>query len=832
MRKIYYLAMAVMLASMVGCQNDDELLNVQSKVGQTFYATFENGVDTRTALDANNNNNVLWSEGDMISIFRGSSANTSYILNTGKNTTFGEFIPYSFTGGTESGGSTSTLSANVAYYPYDSNVTVSENNGSYTLNATFPVTQTYTQSGTFGNGASPMMAVTSDVDDNNLKFKNVGAIFRLQLKGTAKITKIVFSAEANLAGKVAITASNTSLPTVDVTEGSNAIILDCGENGVSLNNEIFTNFVVAMLPVENVTGGITITIYDNAGKKMVYTHKADETITIERSKAYTTDEVTYSGDQNANTATSVQAALDAAINANTPTTIQLEPGVNYGTLYFRPGDNSRTVDISDVGGDAAGNEKYSKYEDITIIGAPGATVDQFDFQAEWITDISCGSYIDIQNLTVKDVTFSGEMTAFNIDGSKGGWLGIDGLTIDGCTMNDADGADRFVFQQISGHKELNDKSTTQLVMTTGVKNLTINNCTITGAYQVIESRAMEGLTITDNTFNGIKARDMLITVDETHHPGVKYTGTITITGNKSNGGTERFIRANGIGDATLVIKNNTITDYKGADYDYIKVTDHNGVADIENNTCSYTVTTADALKNAVKADSDGAIITLAANTYDGLSFTNPANFNAKNLTIVGEEGTIINGFSINGWSADSNIEIDGLTFKNITFTSGLLLSTKVMANVKVEECKFVSDACIHQNDNTEKLTNLDVIGCEFTGDLSGTTTALMLENTEDVYVYDCTFKDIDFNVLQGGILTGDIIVDNNRVNNTGDRVFRFVTTTGANITISNNTIMSNGDENGELAKASNATEITLTNNTWNGKTDAEVAGKLINITAK
>ncbi len=825
MRKIYHLAIASALTVMVGCQEEIEFMEVQDNEIKTFYATLGN--DSRTALD--NSNNVIWSEGDLISVFAGSTANNSFILKTGANTTYGEFTINSLSAGTESNGTTSSLPVNVAYYPYGSDVTVDENSGSYTFNATFPATQTYSVSGTFGNGASPMVAVTSSTLDANLKFKNVGAIFRLPLVGEATITKVVFSANANLAGKCEITASNsagsTTAPTVNVVEGSKSIILDCGE-GVELSPSSPTNFIVAMLPIENVTGGMTITIYDNVGKKMVYTYKEGETITFERSGAYTTPEQTYNGNQTAITAITAQAALDAATDG---TTIQLEPGVNYGTLVFRQNSGSKVVDITNIGGDAAENEKYSKYENITILGAPGAVVDQIDFQTGWST---FASYIDIKNLIVSGVTFSGEKTAFNIDGSKGSWLGIDGLTIDNCTMNDADNNNRFVFQQITGYKDLNDKSTSEYVMTAGIKNLTISNCQITGAYQVIESRAMENLTITDNVFNGIKARDMLINADATNHPGVTYEGTITITGNTSTGGEERFIRADGIGNATLIITDNKISDYKGAYYDFIKVTNATGTVTIQNNTCSYSVSTTDALQSALKATSNGAIINLAAGNYDGLSFINPANFKAKNITIVGQDGVTVDGFNVYGWSAESNIEIDGLTFKNITFTSGLLLSTKVMSNVTVQDCQFTNDACIHQNDRAEQLTNLVVEGCTFTGDMNGTTTAIMLENTYNLSVTGCTFNNIDFNVLQGGVLTGTALIDNNIVNGTGNRVFRFINTSNVDITISNNTITSDGDGEGELAKTTDPTQITLTNNTWNGKSDAEVADKLINITAK
>ena len=278
------------------------------------------------------------------------------------------------------------------------------------------------------------------------------------------------------------------------------------------------------------------------------------------------------------TAEEAQEALD---NATADTTIQLAPGVDYGTLTFRQTASSTVVDITDAGGDAPGNEKYRRIENLTILGAEGAIVDGFDFLVSWI-DGSGASYIDIKNLTVEGVTFSGEATPFQL--TKGS-LGIDGLTLVDCRMEDADGNNRLVFQQINGYKELTDKSTGEYVMTTGVKDLTITGCEVVGAYMVIESRAMENLTITDNTFYGIKARDMLITSDTTHYPQMTYSGTITITGNTSECGEERFVRASlNNSDVTVLIKDNTIINYLGADADYIKVTEIDAAnVTIENN---------------------------------------------------------------------------------------------------------------------------------------------------------------------------------------------------------------------------------------------------------
>lgn len=252
--------------------------------------------------------------------------------------------------------------------------------------------------------------------------------------------------------------------------------------------------------------------------------------------------------------------------------------------------------------------------------------------------------------------------------------------------------------------------------------------------------------------------------------------------------------------------------------------------------CGYVaVSTSEGLVVAVTAAEDGACITVKAGTYEGVAFTDPSSYSVKDLSIVGEDGVVLKGLTFNNWTPkESSLVLDGLTIKNITFdTNGLLLSTVAMSNVTVEGCSFINDACIYQNDRAEKLTNLTVVDCDFTGDKNGSTTALMLENVENLTVEGCTFTNVDFNVLQVGVLAGTVLFDGNNINGTGDRVFRFVDV-DADITISNNTIVSDGDGDGELVKCTNACEITMTGNTWNGASDADTqaAGKFINITIK
>ena len=49
-------------------------------------------------------------------------------------------------------------------------------------------------------------------------------------------------------------------------------------------------------------------------------------------------------------------------------------------------------------------------------------------------------------------------------------------------------------------------------------------------------------------------------------------GTVTVSGNTAYGIKDRFLRMAGAADATVIIKDNTVTAYKGADEDFIKVT--------------------------------------------------------------------------------------------------------------------------------------------------------------------------------------------------------------------------------------------------------------------
>ena len=354
MKKYLYLVSALTLAAMTGCQNENEILGIQNDSNVVFSASIEDGNDSRTAL--NSGSKVVWLEGDLLSVFGGDTQNQQFILKSGENTTSGDFKLNSTSGGTEDeGSSVSSLSANVGYYPYSEDVTVTENNGSFSINAIFPAEQTYSDAGTFGNGASPMVAVTQSTLDASFKFKNVGSLIKLPLTGSATITKIKLEGTngQKLAGSYTITASNTEVEnyshTIATTDGVSEITLNCGAGGVTLTSEE-TVFVFAVLPVTFGANELKITIYDNVDKKMTYTHA--NAFTLSRSEAGNISAIEYNGDESAIVnETNLKAALaeGGTIKLDTDITLSEKLDITKATVLDLGGNTLSMSNYFSVG---------------------------------------------------------------------------------------------------------------------------------------------------------------------------------------------------------------------------------------------------------------------------------------------------------------------------------------------------------------------------------------------------------------------------------------------------------------------------------------------------
>ena len=295
MKKAFVYSLFAVLA-ITGCQAEleapvDELDLITQESSKVFTATIEDDFskDTKTSLDESGH--VLWKLGDQVSIFAGNTVNEQYQVSDSSDGKTSASLNKVSGGGFVSG---SSIDNNVAFYPYASTAELVNNGSSYVIRGIeLPKTQTYAE-GSFGNGAFPMVAVTSTKEDMNLKFKNVLGGLKLQLKGTGTITSITVTGNNNemLCGEAEVTVSNGSTPVITLSDASaKSVTLDCGA-GVTLNSETATPFIIALPPI-TMTGGFTVVVADSEGKRMEI--KTTKSQTITRSNLLKMPAVTYEG---------------------------------------------------------------------------------------------------------------------------------------------------------------------------------------------------------------------------------------------------------------------------------------------------------------------------------------------------------------------------------------------------------------------------------------------------------------------------------------------------------------------------------------------------------
>lgn len=262
------------LATLIsGCNLEeihDQQMNLQEE--RSFTASFEQN-ETRTYVE--NGNLLRWNAGDQITIFEGNTLNRKYQFDgeTGDNAGTFSIVSKPF-------GTGNDLNCHYAVYPYASSVKITE---SGVITTSLPAEQNYAED-SFGIGANTMVAVTKDVDDTFLKFKNVGGYLKLQFYGdevTVKSIALNGNNNEKLSGKASITPLYDDEPTVTMSgEATQSITLNCGE-GVRIGSteEMATAFWL-VLPPATFKSGFTITITDINGE--TFTKSTSNEITIER----------------------------------------------------------------------------------------------------------------------------------------------------------------------------------------------------------------------------------------------------------------------------------------------------------------------------------------------------------------------------------------------------------------------------------------------------------------------------------------------------------------------------------------------------------------------
>ena len=292
MKKIVFLLF--MISVLLGCQ---ERIDGGIVMGNTeeFEAVIEEvSPQSKTSMDELRN--VIWSAGDELAIFQGCTLSDKYQVSdasVGKNNGTFKIVrdnSSDINGDFSSGGEIAT---NIAVYPYSDNlsctnavVTDGDSGTSvmaYSVNGfVLPEVQSYSKS-SFGDETFPMVAVTTDLSDHSLKFKNICGGIKLQLKGTQNVVSIKLEGKNNekLFGAATITAYPTDLaPVITMSsDASTSVTLDCGD-GVQLNESTATEFIISLPPVL-FSKGFTVTVTDSDSK--TYTVETDKANTVLRS---------------------------------------------------------------------------------------------------------------------------------------------------------------------------------------------------------------------------------------------------------------------------------------------------------------------------------------------------------------------------------------------------------------------------------------------------------------------------------------------------------------------------------------------------------------------
>ena len=269
MKKIL-VSLAMIAAVFAGCQKS-EMADPSGQVEQVetqFVAVVEDfDAETRTSMDSNRA--VLWSSGDHIAIFKGSTLGEEFALeDESAGQTNGTFNRVkgsdgnTFFAGTE-------IPCNIGFYPYASNLSLAGKERAYEIrNVKLPARQTYTPA-TFANGAFPMVAFNGDVDGRVLEFKNVLGVIKLQFKGNALVSSVKIEGKNNevLSGTGAVTVyTNNQTPGISMAgtgDDDKSVTLEC-PSIVQLSETEATDFLIAVPPV-TFSNGFKVTITDIYG---------------------------------------------------------------------------------------------------------------------------------------------------------------------------------------------------------------------------------------------------------------------------------------------------------------------------------------------------------------------------------------------------------------------------------------------------------------------------------------------------------------------------------------------------------------------------------------
>lgn len=277
MKKALIWLVASLLFTMVGCMeglHESGITETSSEQLPDLTAGFAEG-KTKTYVESGKY--LRWHEDDRLTAFLGNTRNRQYKFDGATGDNSGSFS-YVSSGNLETG---NALDRIYAVYPYDETTTITDDGK---ISLTLPAVQTYAEN-SFGRGANTMFAVTENVEDTFLGFKNVGGYLKLKLYNadgaTIKSIEVKGNGEEKIAGAATATIAFGEVPQLTMADDvTTSITLDCGD-GVALGAtaETATEFWV-VIPETTFESGITITVTDTEGG--IFEKSTTKEVVIER----------------------------------------------------------------------------------------------------------------------------------------------------------------------------------------------------------------------------------------------------------------------------------------------------------------------------------------------------------------------------------------------------------------------------------------------------------------------------------------------------------------------------------------------------------------------
>ena len=272
-----FLLFFVAVLAFVGCNNafeDEHSARLEQNVLPTLTAGFEDATRTYVEQDTY----LRWHADDRLTIFYGNTLNHQYKFLGKTGATGGEFEPVK-SGNLGTGNSFDHI---YALYPYDANVSLDDIEKSMSLS--LPAEQRYSED-SFGRGANTMVAVTENLEDTFLSFKNACGYLKVKLySNVATVVKSITISGNNgekIAGAATVTMAYGETPQLSMATGSvGSITLDCG-SGVMLSTDAEnpTEFWFVVPPTE-FSKGVTISVTN--AYNAVFEKSTSNKIVVER----------------------------------------------------------------------------------------------------------------------------------------------------------------------------------------------------------------------------------------------------------------------------------------------------------------------------------------------------------------------------------------------------------------------------------------------------------------------------------------------------------------------------------------------------------------------